>query len=307
MSSGQKWAPVRPEYYVQVGGMHENPFGVPRDEIVRFILENPAEVVAQVVFGRYVESSGLVFGSEIVQQMFDRSLERVTGNYWIDRAAADAARRARYRFGTMGCPYFTGVDFARQTDYTVLITLDISVKPARVVYFKRLNRVPWEEIYTEVGKAAALWGPNILCDSTGPGGDVSMDALESRWFCPKHARTILIGNQCLDRNGRANDCKAHDYIALSCCEGFHFGASSKKELVEHLRNTMAVGYNPLAPEQPFGWIRSPQIAQLEEEIAFYAWDDKKLQTDCLFALALAAWHGLEDPVEDPLYGSVYGS
>ena len=307
MSSGQKWAPVRPEYYVQVGGMHENPYGVPRDEIVRFILENPPEVVAQVVFGRYVESSGLVFGSEIVQQMFDRSLERITGNFYIDRAAAERARGERQRFGMYGSPFHTGVDFARQTDYTVITTLDTIAKPARVVYFKRLNRVPWEEIYTEVGKAVALWGPNVLCDSTGPGGDVSMDALESRFFCRVHARTVLIGHQCRGRPGDLEVCRPADYISLSACEGFHFGAASKKELVEHLRNVLSVGYNAIEPEQPFGWLRVPQIAQLEEEMAFYAWDDKRLQTDCLFSLALAAWSGLEDPVEDPLYGSVYGS
>lgn len=305
--SAQKWVRPRPEYYVQVGGMHENPFGVPRDEIVRFILENPPETVAQVVFGRYVESSGLVFSSEIVQQLFDRTLDQVPGNFWVDRVTAERARREWRNHDEYGSPFHTGVDFARQTDYTVIITIDITTMPARVVYFKRLNRVPWEEIYTEVGKVRYLFGPNILCDSTGPGGDVVMDALESRWFCTKHGKTVLIGNRCLDHHGNPRDCKPHDYLPLSVCDGFQFTGTTKKELVEHLRNVMAVGYDAQNPERPFGNLRCPPIAQLEEETTFYTWDDKRLQTDCLMSLALAAWSGLEEPLGDPVFGSIYGS
>ena len=303
----QQWSDPRPEYYVQVGGMHENPYGVPRDEIVRFILENPPEVVAQVVFGRYVESSGLVFSSEIVQQMFDRTITGTTGNYWFCEEAAERARTQWRHYDDYGSPFHTGVDVARQTDYTVITTLDTTVMPARVVYYKRLNRVPWEEIYTEIGKARMLYGPNILLDSTGPGGDVVMDALESRSFCPQHKRTVLLGNRCLDGEGEPLGCRSGEYLPLSVVDGFHFSGPSKKELVEHLRNAMSVGYNAMEPGRAFGSIRCPHIAQLEEEITFYLWEDKKLQTDCLFSLALAAWSGLEEVVDDPLFGSVYGS
>ena len=51
----------------------------------------------------------------------------------------------------------------------------------------------------------------------------------------------------------------------------------------------------------------PPIAQLEEELSFYAWEDKKLQTDCVFSLALAAWAGLEDARPDPYNGSPAGA
>ena len=305
----ERWAPVRPEYYVQTGGMHENPFGVPRDEIVRMILENPAEVVAQVVFGKYVESSGLVFISDIVQRLFDRKQGRVAGSSFTDQTALKYASQItpHRSFLESDCPFHTGVDLARQTDYTVITTLDTTVMPARVVYYRRLNRVPWETIYREIGMARLLWGPNILCDSTGMGGDVVMDALDSRFICSKHKRTGMIGSRCIDpRTRQPLDCKPEDYLPLSVAEGYDFSGSTKKELVEHLRNVLSVGYDEDHPDAEFGWLRCPPIVQLEEELSFYSWDDKRLVTDCLFSLALAAWSGLEDPVDQPEAGSPAG-
>lgn len=299
--------PRRPEYYVQTGGMHENPYGVPRDEIVRMILENPAEVVAQVVFGKYVESSGLVFIGDIVQRLFDRKLGRVAGNSWIDHEAKERAVNYGDYLNDVGSPFHTGVDLARQTDYTVITTLDCSVTPARVVYWRRLNRVPWETIYREIGLARLLWGPNILCDSTGMGGDVVMDALESRFICVKHRRTVLVGSRCLDRDGNPLGCTSHDYLPLSCASGYDFSGTTKKQLVEHVRNVLSVGYDHEQPGKEFGLIRCPPIVQLEEEMSFYAWDDKRLVTDCVFSLALAAWDGLEDPLDDPDFRSPAGA
>jgi hypothetical protein len=297
----------RDPWYVQTGTMFDNPHGVPHEDIIRYILENPPEVIAQVVFGRYVESSGLVFTAELIQQMIDRTLPVVRSQTYLDPAAADGAEEWLTRFKYWGQRYHTGVDFARQTDYTVVTTIDTLHKPARVVYWKRLNRVPWETIYAEVGRARMLFGPNILCDGTGPGGDVAMDALESRLYCPVHHRCVLLDQpQCLDPRGEPLECNRDVYLGLSCAEAFHFTGTTKKQLVDHLRICLSVGYNPVGESNDFGWIRTPPIPQLEEEMTFYTWDDKGLETDCLFSLALAAWSGLEDPVSAPALGSVYG-
>jgi hypothetical protein len=301
-----RWVKARPEMFVMTGGMHENPFGVPVDEIVRMVVENPPEISAQVIFGKYVESSGLVFRSQAIEKLWDRTRERVLGNFFVNRRVADEARALSRRAADYGSPFHTGVDLARQTDWTVITTLDCRTKPARLVYWKRLQRVPWETIYGEVGRAAAIFGPNVLVDSSGPGGDVVMDSLEARLFCPGHNETFLIGSPCPGQ-GKGGECKPHHYVALSCCDGFHFSASTKKELVEHLRNVLEVGYSAVDEGRDFGWLRSPPIPELEEELAFYHWDDKKLTTDSLFSLALAAWSGLEDPLEDADFGSVYGT
>lgn len=305
--SSSIFTPQRPSYYVQTGGMHENPYGVPREEIVRFIINNPAEVVAQVVFGKYVESSGLVFQSEVVQRMFERSVQPIQGNFWVDKEARDRARGLVRHAHIAHPPYAIGVDVARQTDYTVITVLDTETLPARVVYWKRLNRVPWETIYTDIGRAVALYGPNALMDSTGMGGDVVLDALESRCYCRKHDRTVMLGEVCQDK-GKTLDCDPdRHYVYLSCVEGYEFGGGGgerKKRLIEHLRNVMSVGYRKDNPD--FGWLRCPPIAQLEEELTFYSWDDRKLVTDCVMSLALAAWAGLEEILPDAAYGSVFG-
>jgi len=287
--------------------MFENPHGVPHDEIVRMILDNPSEVTAQTVFGKYVESSGLVFTGELVQMMIDRDLPRVLGNSYIDKnAALQAQAWAESHDGWWGERYATGIDFARQTDFTVISTIDVGESPARLVYFRRLNRVPWDSIYAEVGRARQLFGPNILCDSTGPGGDVVMDALESSLYCPEHHRVVKQGSRCMNDNGAMLNCSPREYLPLSCAEGFAFSAQRKKELIDHLRLVLSSGYDSSQPDANFGNLRVPPIVQLEEELSFYAWEDRKLQTDCVFSLALACWLGLEDPVGRVSVGSPFG-
>jgi hypothetical protein len=302
---------AREPYYVQTGRMWDNPFGVSQDEVADYILSNPPEIVAQVVFGRYVESSGLVFGGDLIQQMIDRTIPVVKTGQWVDLEMMQQCKMLMDRDDGWAHGFYTGVDLARVTDYTVIFTLDcrwIPDRPARVVYYKRLNKVNWEHIYAEIGRARHLFGPQVLLDSTGMGGDIVLDALWSRLYCPVHHRTMLLENPgCRDAGGNVRlDCDERVYEALSGVDGYAFTGTTKRELVQHLRSCLSVGYNPSDPYTEFGWIRTPPIPQLEEELAFYAWEDKRLQTDALFALALAAWAGLEEPVGSPLYGSVYG-
>jgi hypothetical protein len=119
----------------------------------------------------------------------------------------------------------------------------------------------------------------------------------------------MLGNRCVDEDGQPLSCDVGNYISLACVEGYQFGGGTgeaKKRLVEHTRNVMSTGYRRDRPDLPFGQIRVPPIVQLEEEITFYTWKDKDLETDCLFSLALAAWSGLEEVLADPDFGSVYG-
>ena len=291
---------------MQTGSMFDNPHGVPHDEIVRMILENPPEVTAQTVFGKYVESSGLVFTGELIQMCVDRSLPRVLGNYWMREGAdREASLYKDHGGGWWGPRYHTGIDFGRQTDFTVISVIDTIERPARMVYWKRLNRVPWEAIYAEVGRAVYLFGTNVLCDSTGPAGDVVMDALEGRLYCPEHHKTFEFGSRCF-RGGEPANCDPQTYVPLSCAEGYAFSASTKKELVDHTRVVLSSGYDVRNPDKEFGNLRVPPIVQLEDELSFYTWDDKRLMTDCLFSLALACWSGIEDSVGSAYIGSVYG-
>lgn len=290
--------------------MFENPYGVPHDEIMAMLVELPAEVAAQVIFGKYVESSGLVFTGELIQQMIDRSIGRITTDRWMAPGSVEEA--ANWPYHHRGHRWHIGVDVARQTDYTVIFVIDCQIRPARIVSYRRLNRVPWETIYREIGRTMSRFGPSCLMDSTGMAGDVILDALEGRRYCPTHDRTVLIdpnggGGICRDRHGKAlGDCDERLHVPLGAVEGFIFSTNSKKQLVEHLRNVLGVGYRAGSDEE-FGWLRVPPITQLEEEMSFYAWDDKGLDTDTVMALALAAWQGLEDVPAPILIGSVHGS
>jgi hypothetical protein len=301
------WAVARDDYYVQTGSMFENPFGVPREEIIRIILDNPAEVVAQVVFGKYVESSGVVFTAQLIHQMLDRTIPVVRSQTYVAAGAIDAAKAHKTKGrGWWGDRYCTGIDFARKTDYTVISVLDTLRKPSKLVYWKRLNRVPWSSIYAEVGKAAHLFGPQILCDASGPQGDVIMNTLEGKVYCPVHHLAIDAGSVCMEGGNVLFGCKPErDYVSLSVCEPYYFNERSKYELLDHLRLVLGDSYDPRKPDADFGNLRAPVIPQLQEELTFYTWDDKKLMTDCVMSLALAAWW-IEDTAGGVLAGSPWG-
>jgi hypothetical protein len=301
--------PDRPEYFVQTGSMFENPYGVPHDEIVAMILELPSEMAAQVVFGKYVESSGLVFSGDLIQMMLDRQgqhydglpMDRITGDRWMHQPSfLEAQKMTQEQKRNI---YATGVDFARLNDFTVLFTLDVRSRPARVVAYRRLNRVPWEGIYREVGRAIHAWGPSILADATGMAGDVILDALEERHYCSTHDRVVLNGfGTCRDRRGQPiGNCNTRDYIPLNAVDGFQFTKNSKQALIEHLRTVLSAGYRA-GSDEPFGWLRCPPIVALEEEMSFYSWDDKGLDTDTVMALGLASWQGLELSVGQSIIG-----
>ena len=109
------WIKQRPQYYVRTGSMLQNPYGVPRSEVAKYIANNTTEVVAQVVFGKYVDASGLVFSSELITQLFDRTMPKVSDDFWID---TDRWKKGRVEQAEDFNPhrYATGVDLGRKKD-----------------------------------------------------------------------------------------------------------------------------------------------------------------------------------------------
>lgn len=108
----------------------------------------------------------------------------------IDTDAVDAAfKRSLGEFeGEDGCvirveqppedphphgPYVTGVDWAKEKDWTVVCTWRTDEDPWRLVAFKRYNRKPWP---VQVTRAEAQWfayGGKFIHDATGIGNVVS--------------------------------------------------------------------------------------------------------------------------------------
>ena len=66
-------------------------------------------------------------------------------------------------------------------------------------------------------------------------------------------------------------------------EGFLFSSKSKEQILTALNQTFGEGN-----------ITFPLIAPLIEELSFYVYDDKKIMTDCVMALAGAVYHARED-------------
>jgi hypothetical protein len=296
----------RPMYYLQSGSSFENPYGVPADELVDLILESTPEIVAQVVFGRYVPSSGLVYSSRLILNLFEG--ERIPQAEWWDQECQRRWLIEQEHWGQRH-RFFGGVDLARKKDQTVIFVLDSDPvrndRPARVVYYRRLSRVPWEVVYAAVGKAAWLFGAEMLLDSTGA-GDVVCEELDGRRYCPVHDRTVSGFGACEDHRGDRLDCDPDEYHRMTLGR-FEIQASSKVQLLTHLAQVMGHDFRPHQPDHPFGLLRCPLIPSLQLELAGYQWDDKKLATDHVIAFALAAWMAVRELPGAPALGTVYSS
>ena len=68
-----------------------------------------------------------------------------------------------------GANYSTGADWARKKDWTVIITVRMDVTPARVVAYKRMQRMPWPAMVAEFDKRVERYGGDAYHDGTGIG------------------------------------------------------------------------------------------------------------------------------------------
>lgn len=69
--------------------------------------------------------------------------------------------------------YVTGVDWAKMQDYTVITTWDTTVLPWKLAAFERINRRPWPDMVARLNKRWAMYGGQVVSDSTGIGNVVS--------------------------------------------------------------------------------------------------------------------------------------
>lgn len=69
--------------------------------------------------------------------------------------------------------YVTGVDWAKMQDFTVITTWDTTVLPWKLAAFERINRRPWPDMVARLNKRWALYGGQVVSDSTGIGNVIS--------------------------------------------------------------------------------------------------------------------------------------
>lgn len=96
-----------------------------------------------------------------------------------------------------GRVYVTGADLARKADWTVIITLDTTEKPWRLVNFQRYQGKPWPVVVQDLEAEVGAYGSRLIVDSTGVGDPV------------------------------------HQYLSVPA-EGYTFTARTKADLVQNL-------------------------------------------------------------------------
>lgn len=122
---------------------YQNPH-VPDDEIDAAKGDMPDRAWRQEYLAKFVDAAGGVF---------ERVRDRNAAAYELPVAPAESAE-----------PYAIGVDFARMSDWTVVVALDST---GRVVAFDRLQQTTWTRIQDVIERVADNYAPNtVAVDAT---------------------------------------------------------------------------------------------------------------------------------------------
>lgn len=268
-----------PGYYSQRGSIYDNPYLPPEDIKMRDKLLASADpkMREQVLFGEFVDFTGLAFTRDQRDNAFDPSLRE-----HVPR--------------TDGHKYIVGWDLGRTTDYTVGIVLDITTRPWTLVSYTRLNRVSWEEIYATIERVAKEYGCNYsVIDATGPQGDVIEEELTKRG-------TMVYGYK---SSTKALKIELINNLQTALDEGrTASGYTTEKDENGHEIEI------PILQPPGTGWglLRLPTITQLMDEMGVYSLDDKDIPyTDSVMSLALTVNAAYEaEGLTEPVAGGVYG-
>ncbi len=267
-----------PNYYSQRGSIFDNPYLPEEDLKIRadILAESDEKLKRQVLYGEFIDFEGLAFTGDQIENAFDEELpER--------QEFLDDHR------------YVTAWDLGRQTDFTVGITLDISERPWRMVRYDRLNKVPWEQIYTLISTVRDAYSCQwAYIDATGPGGDVIEEEMLKR-------RIPVIGVKTASKNAKMSLING---IQAAFDEGRH--VVGEYEVMDHNGVIKRQPRLETPGEGEWGLLRLPMEKQLLIELELYMFDDRKLVQDSVFALGLAVAAAREtEYLEKPAIGGLY--
>lgn len=85
--------------------------------------------------------------------------------------------------------YVTGADWAKQQDYTVIVTFRIDQRPYKLVAFERRQREPWPRMVARFDKRVRRYRGKALHDATGLGSVID------DYKTSKSGGVILIGSR----------------------------------------------------------------------------------------------------------------
>lgn len=110
---------------------------------------------------------GRSISTEFVEWMFDKSLG------WF---AGDVDQKCTIEEPVVGGSYVTGVDWAKEKDWTIIATYRTDVQPWLLVSWMRTGRKPWPEMVRDVEMRLFRYGGRLVHDATGI-GDVVDDLI----------------------------------------------------------------------------------------------------------------------------------
>lgn len=106
---------------------------------------------------------GRAIDTDAVERMFDKMLGTVDGEMHKEYIFEDPAKDGEY---------VTGVDWAKESDYTIITTWRVDVRPWRMVAFMRTGRKAWPAMVLNVEDRLKRYGGLLAHDSTGVGNVV---------------------------------------------------------------------------------------------------------------------------------------
>jgi len=245
-------------FYTQKGRMYDNIF-LPKIAIQE--IERIADPIMreQIINGEYVEVGDKYFGFERIQNAVDSSLFLM-------------------EYGLPGRLYITSADFAGGesvwADYTVIITVDYTEEPYRVVNYKRFRGgdVPIPMQYKMVEEIVKSFNSKLIIDSSALGGKNALAFLGhlnpiSQEYGPTKSSTLKA------------DMLATLKITL---DG---GQSTSRH-----REREYVNGEWIEKNNDWGLIKFPEIGSLVSELQNYKLDDEKIRNDSVMSLAMAIFY-----------------
>ena len=265
-------------YYSQRGSIFDNPY-LPEEDLKmreRLLSSSDPRLRDQVLYGEFIDFEGLAFTGDQLDNAFRPMPEE-----------QEPIKDHRY---------ITAWDLGRVEDWTVGITIDISRRPWEVVRYDRLQKVPWEQIYSLIedvrSKYSCQWA---VIDATGPGGDVVEEEMLKRRI-PIDAVKTNTKNLKLSLINGVQDAFDHGREVVGEYEVLdHDGVLHRRPRLQ----------DPLQGD--WGLLRIPEaMKQLRSELEIYMLDDKKLVQDSVFALALAVASARDSEyLAKPAMGGLY--
>jgi len=138
-----------------------NPYGwLDPEEVARKRLVVPDAMWAAEYEGQEPNPEGRAFMTERVDEMFDRVLGEIE---------VSEGRYYEFEAPQPGGVYATGGDWARKVDRTIIPTLRIDCKPARLVAFEALKRREWPAMVERLAVRVKRYPGRAAHDATGVG------------------------------------------------------------------------------------------------------------------------------------------